>query len=70
MYYLILLALVLSSCTYSLNFIHSEGTASDLVDETQATSPTVSPTVNLTNGPTSPVHEQPRGLNGPMQSIS
>lgn len=40
--------LLLTSCTYSINQIHTKGTASDVVDETQDASPNVSPTVTLT----------------------
>lgn len=40
-----LLAL-LSSCTYSITMVHTEGTASDVVDEQQTPSTSVSP--NLT----------------------
>lgn len=34
-YLLMGLALFLSSCTYSINMIHSEGSATDLIDENQ-----------------------------------
>jgi hypothetical protein len=37
----------LSSCTISVILNHSEGTTSDLVDENQTASPTVSPTLNV-----------------------
>lgn len=33
---LLVLSLLLNSCTYSINVIHTEGTASDVVDETQS----------------------------------
>lgn len=32
---LILLSLFLASCTYSINVIHTEGTATEVLDETQ-----------------------------------
>lgn len=43
-----LLAL-LSSCTYSITQVHTEGTATDVVDETATNTPstTVSPTVTV-----------------------
>lgn len=34
-------------CTWSFIMNHSEGTTSDLVDETQSTSPTISPEFNI-----------------------
>ena len=34
----------LHGCTYSVNLIHSEGSASDIVDENQTPSTTISPT--------------------------
>jgi hypothetical protein len=46
MKYIVFLAL-LSSCTYSITMVHTEGTASDVVDETQTPSTTVSPNVSL-----------------------
>lgn len=38
---------LLLSCTYSINMIHTEGSATDVVDETQDASPTVSPDISL-----------------------
>jgi len=46
MKYIVLLAL-LSSCTYSITMVHTEGTASDVVDEQQTPSTNVSPNVSL-----------------------
>lgn len=46
MKYIFLLAL-LSSCTYSITMVHTEGSASDVVDETQTPSTNVSPNVSL-----------------------
>lgn len=34
---------MLSSCTYSINMIHSEGNASDLIDENQSAKPNINP---------------------------
>lgn len=52
--------------------IHSEGQATDLVDENQAASPNVSPTVTIpvkmplaAGQPSNYPPEQPRGMNGP-----
>lgn len=37
----------LTACTYSINLIHSEGTADDVIDETASNAPTVSPTLTV-----------------------
>lgn len=37
----------LSSCTYSITMVHTEGQASDVVDETQTPSTTLTPTVSI-----------------------
>ncbi len=39
--------LLLTSCTYSINQIHTKGSATDVIDETQEASPTVSPNVKV-----------------------
>lgn len=41
----IMLGLV--SCTYSVNVAHTEGTTSDLIDETQSNEPDISPNISL-----------------------
>lgn len=38
---------MLTACTYSITMIHTEGTATDVVDETQSTSAKVDPTINV-----------------------
>lgn len=43
----VLLAATFSSCTYSIVMNHTEGTASDLVDENQNPSPTISTDVSV-----------------------
>jgi len=40
-------ALAVCGCTYSVNQVQTKGTASDVVDETQETSPTISPTIDV-----------------------
>jgi hypothetical protein len=45
-YLLFSLPIFLSACTYSITMVHTEGTATDVVDETNTPSTTVSP--NLT----------------------
>ena len=47
MKYIIPIIMLCQACTYSINMIHSEGSASDLVDENQTTTPNVSPTVTV-----------------------
>lgn len=47
MYLISLAILLLTSCTYSINLVHSEGTATDVIDENQTASPDVSPTVRI-----------------------
>lgn len=44
---LTLLFCLMSSCTTSINFVHSEGTTNDLIDGIQQTTPTVSPTLDV-----------------------
>ncbi len=44
---LVTLLLFLVGCTVSLSNISTHGTATDLVDEEQGVSPTVSPTLNV-----------------------
>jgi hypothetical protein len=39
--------LLLSSCTYSITQVHTDGTASDVVDEQQTPSTSVSPTISI-----------------------
>lgn len=46
-YILVLVAILLSCCTYSITMVHTEGQASDVVDEQQAPSTSVTPTVSV-----------------------
>lgn len=39
--------IIFQSCTYSVTLVHTEGTATDVVDETQSNTPNVSPDVNV-----------------------
>jgi hypothetical protein len=39
--------LALSACTYSIKMVHTEGNASDVVDETSSPTSSVSPNVNI-----------------------
>ena len=40
----------LTSCTYSITMVHTEGSASDVVDEEQGADPNISPKVSLPMG--------------------
>ena len=64
---------MLTACTYSINLAHTEGEASDVIDDTQEASPTVSPklTIPFTNGPSAPANyarDMPKNLTGPVGS--
>lgn len=50
--FLCLITLMCTGCTYSINMVHSQGEATDLIDETQSNEPDVSPTITI---PVSPV---------------
>ncbi len=41
------MSIMLSGCTYSITMIHTEGAATDVVDETQSNTPTVSPNASM-----------------------
>ncbi len=43
----IVLLCVLSGCTYSINMLHTKGSATDLIDENQSASPSVSPVLKV-----------------------
>ncbi len=70
--------IILTGCTYSINMAHTEGTATDLIDENQTASPDVSPNIEIplssmksfSNGPSAPhyVGGKPRNLTGPIGS--
>jgi hypothetical protein len=45
--FLIACCLILNSCTYSVNLIHSEGQATDLIDENQKADADVRPNLNI-----------------------
>ena len=38
---------LLTACSYSINQVHTEGSASDVIDETQEASPDISPTIDI-----------------------
>lgn len=42
---LISLAFFLQNCTYNISMVHTEGTASDVIDETTANTPTVTTSI-------------------------
>jgi len=39
---------ILSSCTYNISMVHTEGEADDVIDTTQAADPNISPNINVT----------------------
>lgn len=47
---LLILALsaTLTCCTYTISMVHTEGQASDVIDETNANTPNISPTITAT----------------------
>lgn len=48
-YYILSLLSILSSCTYSITMVHTQGQATDVVDETASNTPStsVSPTISI-----------------------
>lgn len=46
--YLMVLLILLCSCTLSVTCVHTQGKASDVVDEEQSPSTTASPTLSAT----------------------
>jgi hypothetical protein len=46
-HYICLFGLILTSCTHSVNLGHTQDTASDVVEESQATEPNISPNVQI-----------------------
>lgn len=41
------LLIFLNACTYSINMIHSEGSATDLIDENQTAQPDIKPNISI-----------------------
>ena len=39
--------LLFQQCTYSVSMAHTDGTADDVIDETQSTSPVISPEISI-----------------------
>lgn len=48
---LISVLILLSACTYSINMVHTQGEASDVVDEEQTSSPDIKPSLSLPVSP-------------------
>lgn len=40
-------SLAMTSCTYSINLVHTQGTASDVVDETQSAEPDIKTEISI-----------------------
>lgn len=45
--YIGLLSVILASCTYSITMIHTEGSASDIVDQEQTPTADISPDIKV-----------------------
>ncbi len=43
----IMMTIMMIGCTYNISMAHTEGTASDVIDDTQSNAPDVSPTVSI-----------------------
>lgn len=46
-FFFLTILVLLDACTLSVNVIHTQGEAADVVDEEQAVSPTVSPDITI-----------------------
>ncbi len=44
---LISIACLMSSCTYSINMVHTHGSASDVVDDTESNTPNIAPVLTI-----------------------
>lgn len=44
---IIVIGFILNGCTYSINMIHSSGTATDLIDENQKADADIKPNLNI-----------------------
>ena len=47
MKYALISLLLLTSCTYNISMVHTEGSASDVIDDTQSAAPNISPTISI-----------------------
>lgn len=43
----LLILFFLASCTYTVNLVHTQGTATDTIDDTSNPTAEVSPTINI-----------------------
>ena len=46
-FYLYFMVVILCGCTYSINLVHTQGVADDVVDETQSAEPDIKTDVSL-----------------------
>lgn len=44
---MIMMTIIMTGCTYSITMVHTEGQASDVVDEQQTPSTSITPTVSI-----------------------
>lgn len=43
----LIISSLFSSCTYSINMVHTQGEATDVVDETQSNEPDIKPNLSI-----------------------
>lgn len=46
--FLLALSLIITGCTYTITFVHTQGEASDVVDETSSNTPSANVPINMT----------------------
>lgn len=44
---MICISLIFTSCTYSINMVHTQGESSDVIDETQSNEPDIKPNLTI-----------------------
>lgn len=44
--------LLLNSCTFNMSMAHTQGTATDVIDDTASNTPNISPTITVPVSPT------------------
>jgi len=44
----LILSITFTACTYNISIAHTEGTATDVIDDNQSNTPNVSPTITAT----------------------
>lgn len=62
MYKFLPIVFLLTACTFSINQVHTDGEATDIVDENQSATSDISPDLSSL---TAPIFSAPKGINGP-----